>query len=73
MGDPVEILVTRFESPSQSHSFVMRLWQEWGDSEHSVGVWRGSITHVETQNRHYFQTFTQLVHILATYIDTSPT
>lgn len=73
MGDSVEILMARFEAPSQSHSFVLRLWQEWGDSEQTVGVWRGSVTHVQTQKRDYFQTFSQMAHILATYIDTLPT
>lgn len=73
LAGPVEVLITRFESPSDSHSFIIRLWQEWGNSEETTGVWRGSITHVQTQERHYFQTFTQLAHILAKYIGTLPT
>ena len=40
--------------------FIVRLWCECGDSETAV-VWRGSVEHVRTGERRFFQQFDDLI------------
>jgi hypothetical protein len=44
-----------------TNSFVVRIWHEAVDSEGNVTTWRGSIEHVGSARRLYFQDLDQLV------------
>lgn len=46
-------LMTRFEK--ESHSFVIRMWQENREKSGTTAVWRGWIEHVQSGQRHHFQ------------------
>jgi hypothetical protein len=38
-----------------TQSFIVRIWQEAISNEDSTVTWRGSIDHVNSAKRHYFQ------------------
>ena len=40
---------------TDTHSFIIRVWYEAQDSEGNILAWRGSIDHVGSENRLYFQ------------------
>jgi hypothetical protein len=44
-----------------TNSFVVRIWHEAVDSEGKVTAWRGSIEHVGSARRLYFQDLDHLV------------
>ncbi len=67
MSGLAEDLATRFEK--QGHSFVIRLWKELGDPARPDGVWRGSITHVESNKRYYVRSTTEIERIVASYMN----
>lgn len=59
--------MARFEH--ESHSFVIRLWQE----SHPDGqIWRGWIEHVPSRQRHYFQNQQTLNEIFSNYLTEVP-
>ena len=39
---------------ADSHSYVVRIWNDAADSSNATPSWRGSIDHVGTGKRHYF-------------------
>lgn len=63
--------------PIGTHSFVVKIWTE-NDSEvppdapdsssRDSLLWRGSVTHVDSRKRVYFQRLPHLVSILAPYV-----
>ena len=48
-----------------TNSFVARIWHEAVDSEGNVTTWRGSIEHVGSARRLYFQDLDHLVAFIA--------
>jgi hypothetical protein len=44
-----------------TQSFIVRIWQEAIDNEHSTSVWRGSIDHVNSARRLYFKDWDAVV------------
>ena len=40
---------------TDTHSFIIRVWYEAQDSEGNILAWRGSIDHVGSEKRLYFQ------------------
>ena len=45
------------------HTFIVRLWRE--KSEDSAFVWRGSVDHVQSGARAYFQSAARLVDVIS--------
>lgn len=58
--------MVRFDQ--ESHSFVIRLWQERQARSNAAVVWRGWIKHVQSGRRHYFQNATALHQFVAAYL-----
>jgi hypothetical protein len=59
---------------SESHSFVLRLWQEHGtpaDASHSThpAETRGWVEHVQTGERYYFRDLSEIKSIITTILD----
>jgi hypothetical protein len=50
-----------------SHTFVLRIWLERAGDEKA---WRGSITHVLTQERHHFVELADIVGLMRPYLRT---
>ena len=40
---------------TDTHSFIIRVWYEAQDSDGNILAWRGSIDHVGSEKRLYFQ------------------
>lgn len=38
-----------------THAFIIRIWYEATDDEGNILAWRGSIEHVGSKNRRYFE------------------
>jgi hypothetical protein len=55
-------------TPSDSHSFVVRIWNDAGDtnspSAASPASWRGSIDHVGTGKRAHFNDLEHLIRFI---------
>ncbi len=47
-----------------THSFVIRIWQEAMDSEGNITAWRGSIDHVGSGERLHFYDLDRVVHFI---------
>lgn len=62
--------MVRFDQ--ESHSFVIRLWQERQMRAETAVVWRGWIEHVQSGKRHYFNDPQRLQAILSTYLAQLP-
>jgi hypothetical protein len=54
---------------ASTHSFVIRIWREWLDSERRQAVWRGQITHVASGERRIVRDHAEIVAFLDRYID----
>jgi hypothetical protein len=50
-----------------SHTFVVRIWLERAGKEKA---WRGSITHVLTEERHHFVELADVVGVIRSYLGT---
>ncbi|MGW8319756.1 MAG: hypothetical protein ACWGPS_10955 [Candidatus Promineifilaceae bacterium] len=59
-------IMTYFES--EAHSFVMRIWRENREDPSQQGPWRGWIEHVQSGERHYFQSVAEIPQIVSGYI-----
>jgi hypothetical protein len=47
-----------------THAFIVRIWHEELDSEGNGLAWRGSIQHVGSSKRLYFQDLEGIVHFV---------
>jgi hypothetical protein len=47
-----------------TQSFVVRIWQEAVDGAGNTVAWRGSIDHVNSAKRLYFQDWDRFVHFI---------
>ena len=47
-----------------THAFIVRIWHETADVDGSAGAWRGSIDHVGSTRRHYFQDLDGIVRFI---------
>ncbi|MCA9989090.1 MAG: hypothetical protein KDE09_16680 [Anaerolineales bacterium] len=67
MADQSQDMMSLFES--ESHSFVMRLWQEHGDSNPADSEWRGWVEHVQSGQRFYFRDFSDIKQIVGNFLE----
>jgi len=56
---------------TQSHSFVIRIWQEDTVDEHGAPLWRGHITHVFSGKRQYFESLSAIASFITPYLHES--
>lgn len=56
------------ESPPQTHSFVVKVWEKEGRVSQGRVPWRGSITHVGTGKRLYLENLREVSGFLAPYV-----
>ena len=49
---------------NDTHSFIIRVWYEAQDGDGNILAWRGSIDHVGSKNRLYFQNFDGIVRFI---------
>jgi hypothetical protein len=61
-----EFVMTTFEPISVA--FVLRFWLERRQVEGAQPIWRGVVEHVPSGERRYFDSFEDLLNILATYL-----
>lgn len=47
-----------------THAFIVRIWHEALDDEGNIVAWRGSIDHVGSDNRLYFQDLDGIVRFI---------
>jgi hypothetical protein len=59
-------IMTFFEA--DAHSFVMRIWRENRDDPDSSAEWRGWIEHVQSTQRHYFRSVSEIPQIVSAYV-----
>jgi len=59
-------IMTYFEA--EAHSFVMRIWRENRDDPDSPAEWRGWLEHVQSTQRHYFRSVSDIPQIVSAYI-----
>lgn len=59
-------IMTYFEA--EAHSFVMRIWRENREDPRDPGEWRGWIEHVQSAQRHYFRTVSDIPNIISIYM-----
>ena len=50
------------------HSFVIRIWLESPASDRKPGIWRGHITHIPSNHKHYFQELDAITAFIARYL-----
>jgi hypothetical protein len=48
----------------EAHSFIIRLWQEHGQSAAPASPWRGRVDHVQSGSRRYFQRLEEIPQII---------
>jgi hypothetical protein len=53
---------------STNHSFVIKIWLEETRSEAGKTLWRGSITHVSSGRRRYFQQVKDVLPFISSYL-----
>lgn len=56
------------ESPPQTHSFVVKVWEKEGRVSQGGVPWRGSITHVGTGKRRYLENLREVSGFLVPYV-----
>lgn len=56
------------ESPPQTHSFVVKVWEKEGGAQEEGVPWRGSITHVGTGKRLYLENLREVSDFLVPYV-----
>jgi hypothetical protein len=49
----------------RSHAFVIRVWLERAEEEE---VWRGYITHLETEARHHFVELSEIARFIGEHL-----
>jgi len=49
---------------TDTHSFIIRVWYEAQDSNGNILAWRGSIDHVDSNKRLYFQNLDGIAHFI---------
>lgn len=54
----------------QTCSFILKVWVEEHDEEHSRTLWRGHITHVMSGKRHYFENLSAALNFMLPYFET---
>lgn len=54
--------------PPDTHSFVVRVWPKRVENAEGDASWRGSITHVETGERMYLESLTEIPGVIAPYV-----
>lgn len=47
-----------------THAFIIRVWHEAADEDDHSGAWRGSIIHVGSECRQYFQNLDGIVRFI---------
>ena len=47
-----------------THAFIVRVWHEAEDTDGRSGAWRGSIIHVGSECRQYFQNLDGIVRFI---------
>ena len=67
MADQAQDMMSLFES--ESHSFVMRLWQEHADDAETDAEWRGWVEHVQSGQRFYFRDFSDIKQIVSNFLE----
>jgi hypothetical protein len=55
---------------TRKHAFLVSLWVETVAAEYPEPAWRGSIEHLKTRRRRYFNDMTELVRVLADWTST---
>jgi hypothetical protein len=50
------------------HSFIVRIWLEETPEEAGQAVWRGYITHVPSEERHYLKGLDDITAYIAPYL-----
>jgi hypothetical protein len=53
---------------SNVHSFMIRLWQEEGETDTSPNRWRGHITHIPGNQRRYIEDLDAIKHFIGPYL-----
>ena len=51
-----------------THSFVLRIWQEEGQTVRGMPVWRGHITHVQSGQRRYIKHLRDILFFIGDYL-----
>jgi hypothetical protein len=59
-------IMTFFEA--EAHSFVLRIWRENRDNPNDQGEWRGWIEHVQSAQRHYFRSVSEIAQVVSAYV-----
>ena len=54
---------------AESVSFIVRIWLEEATGESGGPVWRGSVTHVPSGEKRYFDAFAHLVEHMERYLE----
>ena len=49
---------------TDTHAFIIRIWNEASEGEDLEITWRGSIEHVGSNQRLYFQNLSSIVHFI---------
>jgi hypothetical protein len=50
-------------------SFIVRIWLEEAPGDDRGPAWRGSVTHVPSGEKRYFESLARLMHYMALYLD----
>lgn len=56
------------ERSPTAHSFVVRVWPKKVEDSDCDASWRGSVTHVETGERVYLESLTEVPGVIAPYV-----
>ena len=58
-----------FSFDEHMHVFIVRIWRETRESEHSAPVWRGTIEHVPSGKRRYVKSLDEINDFIASYVE----
>lgn len=56
-------------SAKEVNSFIVRLWNEGSADRGEEALWRGSIKHVQSGKKQYFQGFAKMVELMQKQIE----
>ena len=62
-----EVAMDSFES--KTHSFVVKVWLEEDEEDHSPPKWRGHITHVPSRQRRYINDLNGVTKFISGYLE----
>ena len=65
-----QILMSRFEK--EGHSFLIRIWKENQDNPMQAATWRGWVQHIQSDQKRYFQSTTDIADIINGYLNHDP-